>query len=96
MANLVSSVFTARVQVKHCPLKGCTAPEESRGRSQWIANKEHVTRKVATIGVTSGDHPVDKKTKKRQRIAELCRQLQEAKVEETMADVMAMMLLDLR
>ena len=63
MANLVSSVFTARVQVKHCPLKGRTAPEESRGRSQWIANKEHVTRKVATIGVTSGDHPVDKKTK---------------------------------
>ena len=41
--------------------------------------------------MTSGDEPVDEKTKKRQRIAELRRQLQEAEVEETMAEVVAMM-----
>ena len=76
---------------KHCPLKGRAVPEESRGRSQWMANKERGARKVATIGVTSGDQPVDEKTKKRQRIAELRRQLQEAEVEETMAEVVAMM-----
>lgn len=76
---------------KHCPLKGRAVPEESRGRSQWMANKERGARKVATIAVTSGDQPVDEKTKKRQRIAELRRQLQEAEVEETMAEVVAMM-----
>ena len=76
---------------KHCPLKGRAVPEESRGRSQWMANKERGARKVATIGVTSGDQPVDEKTKKWQRIAELRRQLQEAEVEETMAEVVAMM-----
>ena len=75
---------------KHCPLKGRAVPEESRGRSQWMANKERGARKVATIAVTSGDQPVDEKMK-RQRIAELRRQLQEAQVEEMMAAVVAKM-----
>ena len=56
-----------------------------------MANKERGARKVATIAVTSGDQLVDEKTKKLQRIAELRRQLQEAEVEETMAEVVAMM-----
>ena len=55
-----------------------------------MANKERGARKVATIAVTSGDRPVDEKMK-RQRIAELRRQLQEAQVEEMMAVVVAKM-----